>query len=173
MRIVLYLIAIVASNVITAKFAPLNLGWFIIPWGTFLIGATFVLRDLVQNKYGRSKTYLFMAVALILSAATSSFLGDTLWIVFASAVSFAISETADTEIYTRMPGSMTERVLVSGIVAGLLDSSIFVVIGLSPLGAGFVPWDFVGWAIAGQIIFKTLMQFVGVQIINMIPYQKR
>ena len=53
MRIFLYLCAIVLANVITANFAPLQFGVFIIPYGSFLIGATFILRDLVQNKYGK------------------------------------------------------------------------------------------------------------------------
>lgn len=161
MRIFLYLLVIVAANVITAKFAPLVMGVFIIPYGTFLIGATFVLRDLVQNKYGRGKTYIFIALALLISVTTSFMLGDTLWIVFASAISFLISEATDTEIYTRLKVPISLRVLFSGSVGGVLDSIVFVVIGLSPLGAGFVPWEFVWMAILGQVIFKTVMQLIG------------
>ncbi|MFP3488626.1 VUT family protein, partial [Staphylococcus sp. SIMBA_130] len=100
LRVFFYLISIVTANVITAAMMPLEIGIFIIPMGTFLIGATFIFRDLVQNKYGRAKTYLFILTALILSGVVSSLLGDTLMIVAASALSFIISETADTEIYT-------------------------------------------------------------------------
>jgi uncharacterized PurR-regulated membrane protein YhhQ (DUF165 family) len=167
MRAISYLLVIVLANVVTAKFAPLQLGIFIIPWGTFLIGATFILRDLVQNKFGRTRTYIIIVSALALSAATSSMLGDTLWIVFASAISFAISETTDTEIYTRLKLSLAKRVFYSGTVGGILDSSIFVIVGLSPLGANFVPWNFVWEAILGQIIFKTIMQGIGVLAIKL------
>jgi queuosine precursor transporter len=167
-RAILYLLVIVLANVVTAKFAPLQLGVFIIPLGTFLIGLTFILRDLVQNKFGRKNTYLIILSALALSAATSSMLGDTLWIVFASALSFAISETTDTEIYTRLKLSLAKRVFFSGAVGGILDSVIFVIVGLSPLGAGFVPWEFVWMAILGQIIFKVVMQGVGVLVIKLI-----
>ena len=135
MRILFYLLSIVIANVVTAAFAPLQLGVLIVPMGTLLVGATFIFRDLVQNKYGRKKTYLFIFIALVLSAVVSSMLGDTLLIVLASAVSFLISETADTEIYTRLKLPMAWRVLYSGIVGGILDSVIFVIIGLSPLGA--------------------------------------
>ena len=172
MRVIFYLFAIVLANVITASFNPLILGIFIIPYGSFLIGATFVLRDLVQNKYGKKKTYLFIGLALLLSAISSYLLGDTLWIVFASAVSFAVSETSDTEIYSRIKSSISKRILYSGIVGGILDSTIFVVIGLSPLGAGFVPWDAVWMAILGQIIIKIVMQFLGIIVLQFTPITK-
>ena len=55
MRILFYLLSIVIANVVTAAFAPLHFGMFIVPMGTLLIGATFIFRDLVQNKYGRKR----------------------------------------------------------------------------------------------------------------------
>ncbi|MED4692257.1 VUT family protein, partial [Peribacillus frigoritolerans] len=88
LRILLYLVSIITANVVTAAFAPLHFGMFIIPMGTLLIGGTFIFRDLVQNKFGRAKTYICIVTALILSACVSFLLGDTLLIVFASALSF-------------------------------------------------------------------------------------
>jgi queuosine precursor transporter len=168
MRIFLYLFSIVTANVVTAAFAPFQLGLFIIPMGTFLIGATFIFRDLVQNKYGRKKTYLFIATALILSGIVSFLLGDTLIIVLASALSFAIAETADTEIYTRLNLPMSWRVFYSGIVGGLLDSVIFVIIGLSPLGANFLPWEAIPSAILGQVIAKTIIQMIAALLLHQV-----
>jgi queuosine precursor transporter len=166
MRLFLYLFSIVLANVVTAAFAPLTLGLFIIPMGTLLIGGTFIFRDLVQNTYGRKKTYMFIGLALILSAIVSFLLGDTMLIVMASALSFAVAETTDTEIYTRLKLPLSLRVFYSGLVGGLLDSALFVVIGLSPIGAGFVPWEAVPAAIFGQVIVKTLIQGVGAIIIS-------
>ncbi|WLR57014.1 VUT family protein [Mesobacillus subterraneus] len=166
MRIFLYLISIVTANVITAALAPLQFGMFIVPMGTLLIGATFIFRDLVQNKYGRAKTYMFIGLALVLSAIVSYILGDTLTIVFASALSFAVAETTDTEIYTRLKLPMSWRIFYSGLVGGLLDSVIFVVIGLSPLGANFLPWEAVPAAILGQVIVKTIIQGIGAILLN-------
>ncbi|SOC38583.1 VUT family protein [Ureibacillus acetophenoni] len=168
MRILFYLLSIVIANVVTAKFAPLNLGIFIVPMGTLLIGATFILRDLVQNKYGRKKTYLFIFSALILSALVSFMLGDTLLVVAASAISFVVSETADTEIYSRLKLPMAWRVFYSGIVGGLLDSVIFVVIGLSPLGANILPWEAIPAAITGQVIVKTIIQLLGALVLKQV-----
>lgn len=133
LRVFLYLLSIVTANVVTAALMPLQFGIFIIPMGTLFIGATFIFRDLVQNKYGRGKTYLFILTALILSAIVSALLGDSLMIVAASALSFIISETADTEIYTRLKLPIAWRVFYSGIVGGFFDSVVFVLVGLSHL----------------------------------------
>ncbi|WP_100011649.1 VUT family protein [Lentibacillus sediminis] len=172
MRILLYLLSIVIANVVTAAFAPLQFGVFIVPMGTLFIGATFIFRDIVQNKYGRAKTYLFIFIALILSAAVSFMLGDTLFIVMASVISFVVSETADTEIYSRLKLPLAWRVFYSGIVGGIFDSAIFVVIGLSPLGANILPWEAVPAAILGQIIVKTVIQMVGALILNQVRVSK-
>jgi len=159
-RILIYLLSIVLANVITAKFAPLDLGLFIIPYGTLFIGLTLVMRDMVQNKYGRMKTYMWIVAALVLSAITSHLLGDALWVVFASTLSFIISETADTEIYTRFKLPFVKRVMYSGVVAGFLDSSVFVIVGIGPLGLGYVSWALVPYAILGQWVAKALMQLI-------------
>ena len=96
-----------------------------------------------------------------------------MWVVFASAVTFAISETTDTEIYTRLKLPMSLRVLYSGLVGGFLDSAIFVVIGLSPLGAGFLPWEAVPMAILGQVLVKTLMQMLAATAIGAVARKTR
>lgn len=172
MRILFYLLSIVIANVVTAAFAPLQFGMFIVPMGTLFIGLTFIFRDLVQNKYGRAKTYLFIFIALLLSAVVSFILGDTLLIVAASALSFVVAETADTEIYTRLKLPMAWRVFYSGIVGGFLDSAIFVVIGLSPLGANILPWEAVPAAILGQIFVKTILQMIGALILGQVGSMK-
>lgn len=159
-RIIIYLLSIILANGITARFAPLELGPLIIPYGTLLIGLTLVMRDMVQNRFGRLRTYLLIGLALILSALSSYLLGDPLWVVFASTLSFIISETADTEIYTRFKFPFVKRVMYSGIVAGFLDSAVFVIIGIGPLGLEFVPWGLVPYAILGQWVAKVVMQLV-------------
>lgn len=164
--LLLYLASIVIANVVTASFDPVALGILIVPAGSFLIGATFILRDLVQRSIGRKNTYITIAGALVLSAITSLALGDPLWIVFASTVTFLVSETADTEIYSRLKLPMSWRVLYSGLAGGTVDSILFVIIGLSPIGANILPWEAVGFAIAGQVIVKAGMQAIGAAAIS-------
>lgn len=161
MAIFLYILSIVVANFLSARFSPVQIGPFMISLGTFTIVASFVLRDLVQNRYGRERTYALIALALIISAVQSKVLGDSLSIVIASACAFAVSETTDTEIYTRLRLPMAWRVWWSGAVGGILDSAVFVILGLSPLGMGFIPWPLIPMAILGQAIFKVLMQGCG------------
>jgi queuosine precursor transporter len=169
LRVLLYIVSIILANVTTAGMAPFQIGPFLIPPGTFLIGATFILRDVVQEQQGRKRTYLVITAALVLSGVLSFILGDTLTIMIASAISFALSETTDTEIYSRLKLPMKLRVFWSGTVGGTLDSAVFVIIGLSPIGAGFIPWRFIPMAIAGQVIVKVLMQAMGVGVLSMLP----
>lgn len=93
-------------------------------------------------------------------------------IVAASAISFILAETADTEIYTRLKLPIAWRVFYSGLVGGLLDSAVFVIIGLSPLGAGMLPWEAVPAAIIGQIIVKTVIQMFGAIILSQVHGKK-
>jgi uncharacterized PurR-regulated membrane protein YhhQ (DUF165 family) len=167
--IVLYLAVIAAANLITSKYDPIFWGKLIIPAGSFLIGATFILRDLVQHAVGRRNTYLAIGAAMVLSAAMSLSLAQTLWITAASAAAFLVSESADTEIFTRLKLPLSLRVLYSGVVGGALDSVLFVLIGLSPLFTGILPWSLVGYAIAGQIVVKIAMQCLGVLVLQAVP----
>lgn len=159
-RVIIYLLTIIGANIVTARYGTFQLGVFLIPFGSFFIGLTLVMRDMVQNVYGRKKTYGFIALALILSAVSSRVLGDPLWIVMASTVTFLVSETIDTEIYTRFKIPFIRRVMYSGVASGFLDSALFVIIGISPFGMGFIEWTDVPYAILGQWMIKVLMQLV-------------
>lgn len=165
-RPILYILAIVIANFITAYFAPLVLGIFIIPWGTVFIGLTFVFRDLVQLQLGRRKTYYVIALGLLISIITSIFYGDMLFITMASALSFIFSEITDTEIFTRFKLKFYHRIMLSGIIGGIVDSGVFIIIGLSPLFTGILTWEQVPYAMLGQFTFKTLMQFITLLIIH-------
>ncbi|PFP29381.1 hypothetical protein COJ96_10785 [Bacillus sp. AFS073361] len=170
---ILYLVSIIAANVITAKFAPIVLGDMIVPCGSFLIGATFVFRDFTQNQIGKSNTYKVIALALFLSGVTSYFLGDGLYIAFASLIAFLLSETSDTEMYSRLKMKMEYKVLYSGIVGGALDSVVFVVVGLSPIGLNVLSWNQVILAIIGQMVVKTVMQFIALLVIKAVQGRAR
>lgn len=167
-RVFLYIGAILAANFLSTYFAPVKIGPFLISLGTFTIAFSFIFRDLVQNKFGRVKTYVFIFLALVLSAITAKALGDPLAVVYASAAAFLISETTDTEIYTRLKLPMHWRVWWSGVVGGCLDSVVFVVLGLGPWGMNFLSWQVIPMAILGQALFKVVMQGIGAFIISIV-----
>ena len=156
----LYLLLIIAANLLTAKFSPLSLfdGALFVPLGSVFAGAVFVLRDLVQLKHGKATTYRLITCAAALSGVLSILLGDTVHVAAASVAAFFASEAIDTEIFSRLRKALAARVLLSGIVGGCVDSIIFVVIGLSPIGANMLTWAAVPGAIAGQMLVKILVQ---------------
>lgn len=156
--VTLYVSSIIAANVLTAHTAPLVIGAFLVTAGTWFIAATFPLRDAVQLHTNRLISYLTIIAALGASALTSNQLGDTLAITGASALAFAVSETLDTEAFTRLRGSLARRVAFSGLVSVPADSILFAVIGLSPIGAGFVAWADLWRVIVAQIIAKSVVQ---------------
>lgn len=161
MVVVAYIAAIVVANVVTAAGPPPSIGPFIVPWGTWFIGLTLLLRDFVQLRHGRGFSYVAIALALVASALSSHALGDTLWITGASAVAFAVSESMETEIFTRLRAFLAKRIFWSGTFSSLADSVVFIILGLSPLTTGFVPWPAIPFAILGQYIVKTAMISLG------------
>lgn len=172
MIVIVYIAVIILANVVTAAVPPIAAGPFLIPTGTLLVGLAFILRDFTQNRIGKARAYAVIMIALILSAVTSCILGDPIHIVLASAAAFVLSETIDTEVYSRFKGSFASRVALSGIFGGTMDSIVFVILGLSPIGAGFLPWELVPIAIAGQFITKTLLALTGAGYIQIIGGRK-
>lgn len=162
--IFLYLTIIVASNVITAMFPPFALfnGSLLIPTGSVFVGVTFMLRDFVQMKYGKRLTYVIIFTASMISVAISRAVGDTMHVAVASMVAFLVSESLDTEIFSRLKKSFLLRIMLSGIIGGIADSLIFVTLGLGPIGAAMITWNQVPYAVLGQAIVKVVMQPVGV-----------
>ena len=162
MWVMFYILSVAGANIITAAFQPVHIVGFIIPTGTFFIGLTLLLRNMVQIHQGRKRVYFAIVIGLILSGILSHLLNDPLTITVASAISFAISESMDTEVFTQLRRyNIYWRILSGGAVGGILDSTVFVVLGLSPLGVGFLTWVQVPMAILGQMGVKLLMQALG------------
>lgn len=168
----LYILIILISNIITGSFQPLDIYGFIIPCGTFLIGITFILRDFIQIKYGKTKIYILILISMICSFIYSIYHHDIFYITIASSIAFLVSETIDTEIFSRLKTSFTNKVLISGIIGGLFDSILFVIIGLSPLTSNILQWIDIINGIEGQFVIKSTMQFIGIMIIIIIKYFK-
>lgn len=167
MRVVLYVAAFAAANIITAATQPADIGPWLVTWGTWFVGVTFILRDAVQVRHGRTGAYCALAVAVVLAGIVSALLGDTLLVLAASCLAIAVSETADTEVFTRYRDRMGLRVGVSGIVGSLLDSAIFVTLGLGV--SGIVPWAFIPNVIAGQIAVKCTLQVIAAGVVLRYP----
>lgn len=132
---------ILAANYVTSRFGMVPVGFgFTATAGTYLAGISFVLRDTIQDHWGRVLT-----IALIVAGAGVSFVLSTPAIAAASGIAFLMSETADLAVYTPLRRRGYIRAAVaSNIVGAFVDSVLFLAV------AGFPVWS----SLPGQMIGK-------------------
>lgn len=115
------------------------------PSGVLLIGLALLMRDYVQEQFGKLRTIAAIGIGIALSY----FVNPT--VATASAVAFAVSELADFFIYSEVKRrSLIAAVMVSGVIGGILDSLLFLQIAFGSTQF----WQ-------GQVIGKTLMAVAG------------
>jgi uncharacterized PurR-regulated membrane protein YhhQ (DUF165 family) len=123
------------------------------PSGVLMIGASFVLRDLVQRRLG-----LLASVGAILVGAALSGLFAPLALVGASVTAFLISELADLAVYTPLARRrLVLAVIASGAVGLVADSIVFLWLAFGSL-------DF----LTGQVIGKSWMVLLSIPLIALL-----
>lgn len=137
-----FLGCILAANYVTTEFGMVTMLGIGMTAGTFFAGATFVLRDSLQDAYGKR-----WAIALIILGAALSFAVADPFIALASGVAFLIAELADLAVYTpiRKRGYIRAAV-ASNVVGSLADTVLFLWIAGFPL-----------MALPGQMVGKLLV----------------
>lgn len=120
------------------------------PSGVLVIGASFVLRDLVQRRLGVAAS----VVAILIGAGLSGLFAP-LALVTASAAAFLLSEMADLAIYTPLARRrLILAVLASSVVGLVVDSMVFLWLAFGSL-------DF----LAGQVVGKSWMVVAAIPLI--------
>lgn len=180
----LYVTLAVFANIVASKTIAFNLGFkeVFVPGAVLIFGITFLLTDIVNEKFGRKETQRMIGIAVVAQillvllsyvvvqakgapffmnqAAFESIFGMVPRIVIASLIAFFISENADAYIFHWFR-KLTEgrhlwmRNAFSSLPAMALDSIIFVTIafyGIMPM----VP------LIIGLILTKWLVGIVDV-----------
>lgn len=123
------------------------------PSGVLTIGASFVLRDLVQRRLGLTAS----VVAILIGAALSGLFAP-LALVTASATAFLISELADLAVYTPLARRrLILAVVASSFVGLVVDSMAFLWLAFGSL-------DF----LAGQVVGKSWMVLFAIPLIAML-----
>lgn len=149
-----YLFAIVLANVLADVFGliPLIPGLPLeVVAGTYAIGVVLLARNIGQDLIGRLPIIGLMAIGTVLSW----FLA-TPTLAVASAVTFAISETADMAVYSPLRRrGWALAVMAAVVVSALVDSTVFIYL------AGF---PFTADSVLGQWIGKVLVTVVAVLI---------
>lgn len=139
-----FLGVIVAANYVTTKYGIVPVGFGLMATaGTYFVGVSFILRDLIQDKLGRLAVF-----ALIAAGAGLSYGVSAPFIATASAVAFALSETADWAVYSPLRKRGYVRAAVaSNVVGAIVDTFVFLTVAGFPMRAAF----------AGQVVGKTVV----------------
>lgn len=111
------------------------------PSGVWAAAVSFPARDLVQRLGGR-----IWGIAAIILGGVISFLVSDPRIAAASAVTYLCSETADMLVYTPLQRRFTAAIAVSGLVAAVVDSLLFLHLAGIPAS-----WTVVMGLILGKI----------------------
>jgi uncharacterized integral membrane protein (TIGR00697 family) len=182
--IALYITFVIVAQVLAAKISEFNLGFavFYVPSGVVVFSITYLLTDVVNEKFGRKETHrmIFLAFLSQLAMALFFWIGVQMkaapfwemqnsWaqifnliprITLASWVAFLISENLDAIIYAwfkKITGGkhLWMRNSLSSLPSLALDSVIFITIAFW----GVVP---IGTLIVGQIAIKWIIGLIDI-----------
>ena len=148
-----FLSTILLANYATSTWGMVPVGFGLVATaGTYFAGLSFVLRDAVQDAYGKRSVVCFIGTGALLS-----YLVADPFIALASGVAFLVSELADLAVYTPLRKRGYIRAAVaSNIVGALVDTVLFLWI------AGFAVWS----AVPGQMVAKVAVTAVVVAIVT-------
>jgi uncharacterized PurR-regulated membrane protein YhhQ (DUF165 family) len=144
-----YVAAVLAANWTTAHLGFVSVGFGLAATaGTYAAGATFLLRDLIQDALGRRAVFGAIVAGAALSAAVAP-----AQLALASGVTFLISEAADFAVYTPLRRRGWARaVLASNLVGAVIDTLVFLSAAGFPLTV-----QVVGGQLIGKIVWATVL----------------
>lgn len=118
------------------------------PSGVYVVGVTFILRDIVQRTSGKVATFALIAVGAVLTALFSPSLA------VASTIAFAASESADfvTYMLTEKRLGFTPAMGASNVVGIVVDSWLFLTLAFG--STAFIEGQIVGkaWATLAALV---------------------
>lgn len=144
-----FVATVVLANYLTTRFGFVPVGFGLSATaGTFIVGVTLALRDVIQDAAGRR-----IVLAAVAAGAILSFVVSDPHIAAASCAAFLISELLDLAVYTplRARARFGDRrwsvaVLASTVVGAITDTVVFVGVAFGP--ALILP------AMPGQLVGK-------------------
>ena len=152
---ILYFIVGILATLVTIWFKPLDLGIIVIPPSSWVMGLTFLLITLIVEKYGNKVASKMIWIMLALTSIICFLLGYSQVLVVASGVAFILGQFSTKLLY-----ELTNRSLFSSMIGSLIDAIFWILLGLSPIGIGSVPWDMFIFAIIGQVLVQFIMQWL-------------
>ncbi|MGI5404146.1 VUT family protein [Streptomyces sp. CA-135486] len=145
-----YIAGVVVTNVVTASFGLWPMGFGLMATaGTMFAGASFVLRDAVQETAGRKVALTALAVACAISAFMASPA-----LAFASVLAFGLAELLDMGVYTKLrKQGWVRAAAASNAVGTAVDTFVFLTVAGFPVTVALVVGQLVGkaWATVGVV----------------------
>lgn len=145
-----FLLCVVGANYLTEHHGMVPVGFGLTATaGTYAAGATFLLRDMLQETGGRR-----LVLALVIAGAALSYAVSSPQLAIASGVAFLTSELGDYGVYSRLRDRGWARAALASNAAGAaIDTWLFLAI------AGF-PID--RYTVAGQLVGKLLITSIAI-----------
>jgi uncharacterized PurR-regulated membrane protein YhhQ (DUF165 family) len=139
---ILYAGSVVAANWLTKRYGLVPIGFgLLVAAGTFAAGVALLARNIGQDVVGRVWIVLLMLVGILLSWWLASPA-----LAVASAAAFALSETTDMAVYTKLKKRGRPRALLAAALLGaLVDTLVFLRLAGFPLTVD---------AVLGQMLVK-------------------
>lgn len=147
-----YIAAIAAANITTAHYGLIPVGFGLTATaGTYFAGCALMLRNVVQDAFGRRMVLAAILIGAALSALTSPSLA------LASGVAFGIGELADTTVYTPLrKRGWARAVLPASFLGAVIDTFVFLDLAGFPVTTR---------GVAGQIVGKFWVVWVPVALV--------
>lgn len=157
-----FLASVIGANYATTHWGMVHVGLGLYATaGTYLAGATFVLRDLIQDQAGKA-----VIAGLIVAGALVSMVLASPQIAVASGVAFLLSEAADLAVYTPLRRRGYIRAAVaSNLVGSLVDTVVFLAI------AGFPIWSSLPGQMAGKLAVTAAVVIIVAGVRRALPGQ--
>jgi uncharacterized PurR-regulated membrane protein YhhQ (DUF165 family) len=154
--IAVFVATVVLANWLTTEFGFVPVGFGLVATaGTYAAGFALVARDFIHETSGLKGVWFAIAIGTALS-----FLLADPFIAAASGVAFAVSELADTAVYTPLRRKHWRTAVVgSSLVGAVVDTALFLSIAF-------------GWAavtaesMGGQLVAKVLWVAIPVALIG-------
>lgn len=147
-----YIGSIAAANITTAHYGLIPVGFGLTATaGTYFAGAALMLRNLVQDAFGRRAVIAAILIGALLSALTSPALA------LASGSAFLIGELADMTLYTPLrKRGWARAVIPASFLGAVIDTFVFLHLAHFPVTAA---------GVSGQIVGKTWAVWVPVALV--------
>lgn len=152
---ILYFLVGILATLVTVWFKPLDFGIIAIPPSSWVMGFTFLLITIIAERYGDKVASKMIWILLALTSIICFILGYSQMLVLASGVAFVAGQFATKSLY-----NLTRNSLTSSMTGSMIDAIIWILLGLSPIGIGSVPWDMFIFAVAGQVLVQFIMQWL-------------